>query len=105
MEKQLTKEFITYESGFFDGKSEMLLQMFEGSVEKKEDSELDESWYSLGYKDAIDYYFNEYQNGKTVEDLILFGENEKIISESFTKRVIEKNSQLGKQIPIGKFKI
>lgn len=105
MERLLTKEFITYESGFFDGKSEMLMQMFEGSVEKIEVPELDDGWYSLGYRDALDYYFNEYQNGKTVEDLILFEENEKIISDSFTKRVVEKNSQSENKIPIGKFKL
>lgn len=106
MEKIITDEFVAYESGFTDGKSDIIEQvLLDDELPEKIEFE-DESWYSKGYNDGYDYYFQEYsKKGYIEEQTISTSFTNKIISEKYTERITSYNQQTGKEIPVSKFRL
>jgi len=109
MDEMITNEFIAYKSGFTDGKSEIITQIFENEgmdiFVKEAFSKEEESWYSKGYNDGYNYYMNEYLRTKEfpVEESRTY-ENE-VLKNCFAKRVVDFNKDTGKEVPVVKFRI
>lgn len=109
MDRILLPEYLAYEEGFIDGKDDTMLRIYETingeQVDEyfyEEEEFPQETFYAYGYEDATRYYTKKYQECRNVESLIL--ENETMIDDCFTERVIKHNTITGEQIRIGVFK-
>lgn len=108
MKEIITNEFIRYKDGFIDGKWELIEAFQLGKIIdlNKDEEDLVDYWYNLGYEDGIQYFANLLDEDKYIDlDKINIVST---VKENFCNRVIqynEVNQESGKQIPIGKFKL
>ena len=106
MKEIITNELIQYETGFIDGKFEIIEAFKLGKImdlnESRLSEEMEESWYNYGYQDGFNYFSDLIDNNSLDLENI---NTKKIMQECFTKKVIEINSKQNKSIPISKFRI
>lgn len=102
MDKIITDEFIRYKNGFIEGKNKIVEFTTLGiPMDEEDEYEFFDDWILYGYKDGVTYYSNLASNNMDLFDVDI----DKVISDSFSKKVMEVNQNEGKEIPSGKFKM
>lgn len=89
MEEVCTDELIAYKAGFSAGRFDLLSQK-EYNVENFEQIlEEDSNFYSYGYVDAYEYYFQNYD--RSILELETINERNEIMHNLFMKRISKYN--------------